>query len=79
MLAESGYDLTILSVTLTMIGKFASTASFGTVILYAPEIYPTNLRYRGLPLCIGSYTNSVKCIIIMVALCNTADHYIFAL
>ena len=40
-----GYDLTVLSITLTMIGKFAMTASFGTVILYAPEIYPTNLRY----------------------------------
>jgi len=42
---ESGYDLTVLSVTLIMIGKFAMTASFGTVILYAPEIYPTNLRF----------------------------------
>jgi len=45
LLTESGYDLTVLSVTLIMIGKFAMTASFGTVILYAPEIYPTNLRY----------------------------------
>jgi len=44
LLTAGGYDLTILTVTLTMIGKFAMTASFGTVILYAPEIYPTNLR-----------------------------------
>ena len=43
-MTAGGHDLTILTVTLTMIGKFAMTASFGTVILYAPEIYPTNLR-----------------------------------
>ena len=42
---ESGMDLTPLITTLTMIGKFSMTAAFGTVVLYAPEIYPTNLRY----------------------------------
>ena len=31
-------------ITLTMIGKFSMTAAFGTVVLYAPEIYPTNVR-----------------------------------
>jgi len=44
VLTEGGDYLTVLSVTLIMVGKFAMTASFGTVILYAPEIYPTNLR-----------------------------------
>ena len=29
-----------------MIGKFAMTAAFGTVVLFAQEIYPTNVRYR---------------------------------
>ena len=42
--SEAGTDLTPLVITLTMIGKFAMTAAFGTVVLYAPEIYPTNLR-----------------------------------
>jgi len=41
---EGGVDLTPLITTLTMIGKFSMTAAFGTVVLYAPEIYPTNLR-----------------------------------
>ncbi|ELT94945.1 hypothetical protein CAPTEDRAFT_62237, partial [Capitella teleta] len=36
-----------LIVTLTMVGKFAMTAAFGTVVLYAPELYPTNLRNLG--------------------------------
>jgi len=39
-----GRDLTPLIVTLSMIGKFAMTAAFGTVVLYAQEIYPTNVR-----------------------------------
>jgi hypothetical protein len=43
-LTASGHDTSALIITLTMIGKFAMTAAFGTVILYAPEIYPTNLR-----------------------------------
>jgi len=38
--------LTGLIVTLSMIGKFAMTAAFGTVVLFAQEIYPTNVRYR---------------------------------
>jgi len=27
-----------------MIGKFAMTAAYGTVVLFAQEIYPTNVR-----------------------------------
>ena len=42
-----GTNLTPVIITLTMIGKFAMTAAFGTVVLYAPEIYPTNLRNLG--------------------------------
>ena len=42
--SESGTSLVPLIVTLTMVGKFSMTAAFGTVVLYAPEIYPTNLR-----------------------------------
>ena len=44
MLTEDGRDLTALIVTLSMTGKFAMTASFGAVVLYAQEIYPTNVR-----------------------------------
>ena len=43
---DDGHDLTGLIVTLSMIGKFAMTAAFGTVVLFAQEIYPTNVRYR---------------------------------
>ena len=39
-----GTSLAWITTTLVMIGKFAMTAAFGTVVLYAPEIYPTNLR-----------------------------------
>jgi len=45
MLTEDGRDLTALIVTLSMTGKFAMTASFGAVVLYAQEIYPTNVRW----------------------------------
>ena len=44
LVTEAGVDLIPLTVTLTMIGKFAMTAAFGTVVLYAQEIYPTNVR-----------------------------------
>ena len=44
---ESGRDLVPLIITLNMVGKFCMTAAFGTVVLYAPEIYPTNLRNLG--------------------------------
>ena len=45
--SDSGVDLVPLIVTLNMVGKFCMTAAFGTVVLYAPEIYPTNLRNFG--------------------------------
>lgn len=44
---EDGRDLTPLIVTLSMTGKFAMTAAFGTVVLFAQEIYPTNVRNFG--------------------------------
>jgi len=44
MTTEDGHDLTGVIVTLSMIGKFGMTASFGTVVLFAQEIYPTNVR-----------------------------------
>jgi len=44
--AEDGRDLTAVIVTLSMIAKFGMTAAFGTVVLFAQEIYPTNVRYN---------------------------------
>ena len=44
LLTDSGWDLAPVIITLTNIGKFSMTFAFGTVVLYAPEIYPTNLR-----------------------------------
>lgn len=43
-ISAGGTDLTPVIMTLNMIGKFGITGSFGTVFLYAPEIFPTNLR-----------------------------------
>ena len=42
--AESGTDLTWLSITLAMLGKFAINSSFTIIYVYGPEIYPTVLR-----------------------------------
>jgi len=44
MTTEDGRDLTGVIVTLSMIGKFGMTAAFGTICLYAQELYPTNVR-----------------------------------
>ena len=43
-ITESGMDLTWLSVTLAMLGKFAINASFTIIYIYGPEIYPTVVR-----------------------------------
>lgn len=45
MFPESGVDLTWISVSLAMLGKFAINASFSIIYIYGPEIYPTVLRY----------------------------------
>jgi len=42
--ADSGTDLTWLSVCLAMLGKFAINASFTIIYIYGPEIYPTVIR-----------------------------------
>ncbi|KAJ8316408.1 hypothetical protein KUTeg_006422 [Tegillarca granosa] len=36
------------STAFTLIGKYGSAGSFGSVFLYTPELYPTNLRNVGL-------------------------------
>jgi len=41
---ESGTDMTWLSVSLAMLGKFAFNASFTIIYIYGPEIYPTVVR-----------------------------------
>ncbi len=42
--SANGTNLLPLIMTFNMIGKFGITGSFGTVFLYAPEIFPTTLR-----------------------------------
>jgi len=46
LITDDGRDLTALIVTLSMTGKFAMTAAFAAVVLFAQEIYPTNVRYN---------------------------------
>jgi len=40
----SGMDLSVLTITFSMIGKFGISAAFGAVFLYAPELFPTTVR-----------------------------------
>ncbi|KAK2173889.1 hypothetical protein NP493_846g00002 [Ridgeia piscesae] len=40
----SGTDLSVLIVTLNMVGKFGITATFGGIFLYTTEIFPTTIR-----------------------------------
>ena len=44
LLAESGVDLSVLTITFSLIGKFGISAAFGAVFLYAPELFPTTVR-----------------------------------
>ena len=39
-----GVDITWVSVTLAMLGKFAINMSFTIIYIYGPEIYPTVVR-----------------------------------
>jgi hypothetical protein len=41
---SSGQSLVWLIVTLNMMGKLFITASYDTIFLYTPELFPTNLR-----------------------------------
>ncbi|XP_074651203.1 organic cation transporter protein-like isoform X2 [Tubulanus polymorphus] len=45
---DSGTDLSVLITVLALIAKYAITFSFAEIVLYAQEIYPTNLRNSGL-------------------------------
>lgn len=42
------YDMKALIMTFNMLGKFGITGSFGTVFLYAPEIFPTTIRNQAM-------------------------------
>ncbi|CAH1797125.1 unnamed protein product [Owenia fusiformis] len=59
--SASGTDLSALVTTFSMIGKFAITASFAAVVLFSPEIYPTNLRNFGFGM--GSFVGRIAGII----------------
>jgi len=45
---SGGTSLQWLIIMFNMIGKFGITGSFGTVFLYAPEIFPTTLRNQAM-------------------------------
>jgi len=45
---EDGTSLKPLIVTLAMIGKFGITGCFGSVYLWAPELFPTTIRSLGI-------------------------------
>ncbi len=42
---SGGVDITWVSITLAMLGKFAINMSFTIIYIYGPEIYPTVVRY----------------------------------
>ena len=45
ILSFSGVNAPWLGITLNFVGKFAITASYCAILVYAPELYPTNVRY----------------------------------
>ena len=47
----NGTNLQPLIITLSMIGKFGISACFGSVFLYAPELFPTSIRYSAARSC----------------------------
>jgi len=48
--AGDNVSLVHVKTAFSMIGKFGITGAFSIVYLYTPEIFPTNLRSRWLPL-----------------------------
>ena len=44
MTVSGGVDITWVSITLAMLGKFAINMSFTIIYIYGPEIYPTVVR-----------------------------------
>ncbi|CAH1774398.1 unnamed protein product [Owenia fusiformis] len=47
MATSSGIDISWISITMAMLGKFGITASFTILFIYGPEIYPTVIRNTG--------------------------------
>ncbi len=43
--SASGFSLIYLTVAFAMVGKFGITASFGSIFLFTPELFPTTIRY----------------------------------
>ena len=43
-ISGGGTNLKPLIISLSMIGKFGITACFGSVFMYAPELFPTTIR-----------------------------------
>ncbi|XP_033842190.2 solute carrier family 22 member 13b isoform X1 [Periophthalmus magnuspinnatus] len=68
-------DLPVVTTVIAVLGKFAATACFSTVYIYAAELYPTVLRQNG----VGLNAMSARVAGILAPLIRLLDQYQFFL